>query len=257
MSSGNFEHLRVPAIQLVAAAAAAPSWLGGLPFAPNGFAWPRYGELPMSFLGQLDLAELGGSLLGLPARGYLYVFYDQHQSVWGYDPADFGSWRLIYWDGDARELTNIPPPPGLQSSARFNMKAVQGRRILTYPHDDSVPMVVDGRDLADVLDEIDYYRNLRVGVYGGMPAHQVGGHAQGIQDDSMAEVSQAAWSRTLAAGSDGDAAAPSGWRLLLQLDSDDATGFMWGDSGMLYFWIRTVDLAEHNFDNVWMILQCD
>ena len=46
------------------------------------------------------------------------------------------------------------------------------------------------------------------------------------------------------------------WILLLQLDSDDKGNFMWGDCGMLYFWIRKDDLAQRNFDNVWMSLQC-
>jgi uncharacterized protein YwqG len=46
------------------------------------------------------------------------------------------------------------------------------------------------------------------------------------------------------------------WILLLQLDSDDDTGMMWGDVGMLYFWIRKSDLIIHDFSNVWMILQC-
>jgi hypothetical protein len=46
------------------------------------------------------------------------------------------------------------------------------------------------------------------------------------------------------------------WILLLQLDSDDDAGMMWGDVGMLYFWIKREDLKKENFDNVWMILQC-
>ena len=46
------------------------------------------------------------------------------------------------------------------------------------------------------------------------------------------------------------------WRLLLQIDSDDRTGMMWGDAGRLYFWILKQDLKNCNFDNVWMILQC-
>lgn len=31
---------------------------------------------------------------------------------------------------------------------------------------------------------------------------------------------------------------------------------MWGDAGMLYYWIRRQDLAQGNFDNVWMTMQC-
>jgi uncharacterized protein YwqG len=31
---------------------------------------------------------------------------------------------------------------------------------------------------------------------------------------------------------------------------------MWGDAGMLYYWIRKQDLAEDRFDRIWMALQC-
>jgi uncharacterized protein YwqG len=31
---------------------------------------------------------------------------------------------------------------------------------------------------------------------------------------------------------------------------------MWGDLGMLYYWIREEDLAARRFDRVWGISQC-
>ena len=46
------------------------------------------------------------------------------------------------------------------------------------------------------------------------------------------------------------------WRLLLQIDSDDEPGWMWGDVGRIYFWIKQQDLALRCFDNVWLIFQC-
>jgi uncharacterized protein YwqG len=47
------------------------------------------------------------------------------------------------------------------------------------------------------------------------------------------------------------------WNLLLQLDSDDdEPGFIWGDCGRLYFWIRDADLAARRFDCTWCVLQC-
>lgn len=47
------------------------------------------------------------------------------------------------------------------------------------------------------------------------------------------------------------------WMMLLQLDSDDdGPGWMWGDAGCLYYWIRKQDLAERRFDKIWTILQC-
>jgi uncharacterized protein YwqG len=46
------------------------------------------------------------------------------------------------------------------------------------------------------------------------------------------------------------------WLLLLQVDSDDDAGMMWGDSGRLSFWIRKQDAASNDFTKVWMVLQC-
>lgn len=42
--------------------------------------------------------------------------------------------------------------------------------------------------------------------------------------------------------------------LLLQLDTDDDTGWMWGDMGMIYFWIAPQELDARNFDDVRLIL---
>jgi uncharacterized protein YwqG len=46
------------------------------------------------------------------------------------------------------------------------------------------------------------------------------------------------------------------WRLLLQVDSDDNSGMMWGDLGTLYFWIKDEKLRKKQFLDTWMILQC-
>ena len=47
------------------------------------------------------------------------------------------------------------------------------------------------------------------------------------------------------------------WRLLLQVDTDEeGPGWMWGDVGRIYFWIKKQDLAALRFDDVWLIFQC-
>ena len=54
------------------------------------------------------------------------------------------------------------------------------------------------------------------------------------------------------------------WMLLYQCDSDDTgydgedggIGHMWGDCGLLYFWIRRQDLSARDFSRGWTILQC-
>ena len=46
------------------------------------------------------------------------------------------------------------------------------------------------------------------------------------------------------------------WVLLLQLDSYEATGMMWGDCGRLFFMMRQADLLSRKFDEAWLVLQC-
>ncbi|MEE3806196.1 MULTISPECIES: DUF1963 domain-containing protein [Lysinibacillus] len=39
-------------------------------------------------------------------------------------------------------------------------------------------------------------------------------------------------------------------------DSEEELGYMWGDSGRLYFWIREDDCQKTRFDQTWVVLQC-
>jgi len=98
---------------------------------------------------------------------------------------------------------------------------------------------------------------------GNAPNHHLFGHAANIQGDTQLEAQLV--SNGLYCGNDGgyeDARAQQlakgadDWMLLLQLDSDQEAGFMWGDVGMLYFWIRKQDLAQRAFDRTWLIMQC-
>jgi len=46
--------------------------------------------------------------------------------------------------------------------------------------------------------------------------------------------------------------------LLFQLDSIMTKDYemLWGDSGRIYFYVNSDDLANLNFDNCWLFLQC-
>ena len=96
------------------------------------------------------------------------------------------------------------------------------------------------------------------------PLHQLGGYANPQQSAEMYNECQLVSNGLYCGDASGynDSRAiellknADEWTLLLQIDSDDDTGMMWGDVGMLYFWIKKEDVKSCNFKNTWMILQC-
>lgn len=95
------------------------------------------------------------------------------------------------------------------------------------------------------------------------PCHHLGGHSNNVQGDMQLEA-QLVMNGLYCGNASGYNDPRAGelertcehWSLLLQLDSDDDAGFMWGDCGMLYYWARSADNARRDFTRVWMTLQC-
>lgn len=227
--------------------------LGGWPDLPVGARWPEYGGRPQSFVAQLDLAALRplSAAHALPASGLLSFFYDCDQRVWGSDPEDRGAWSVLYTPA-ASVLERAAFPAGLPPEAQFGCRRLVPRSEVTFAPVESSDVARLG--LSD--EEIDAY-------YETMPArdafaHRLLGHADPIQNDMQLQAQLVFH----AVDEDDDArteelrAGATDWRLLLQIDSDEDAGMMWGDVGRLYYWIRRADLEQARFDDVWMIFQC-
>lgn len=254
-----FGSLVRPAVHLRATTTPGFSRLGGLPQLPANAEWPEWNGKPQAFLAQIDLAEIQAALPSfLPSSGHLYFFYDQDQSVWGSDPEDAGGWRVLYTPENASRCAERAAPLGLDEGFIYQPKHVSAHRIDVLPDTQSVPR----EDLDDDRDG-DIYRELQAEPFCGMQRHQMFGYASPVQDDQMEEECQFA-SNGIVDSSNGYpdpriAAIKAGtkdWKLLLQLETDDDTGWMWGDVGTLYFWIREQDAAQGDFSKVWMVFQC-
>jgi uncharacterized protein YwqG len=237
------------------------SKLGGMPDIDPSFEWPEWNGSPMSFLGQIDLSSLPRipGMEAMPPVGMLYFFYDQEQGTWGFDPKDLGSWKVYYLE-NTDSLRPLDPPPGLPSESTFReVPLLPGIRD-TYPSFERLEPNLSG-DLDGAYEIEDRLRELS---RPPGPEHQIGGFPNPIQGDSMEKEAQLV-SNGLYCGD------PSGyndpraqdlssgskeWLLLLQVDTDEKARMMWGDAGMLYFWIRRTDLERREFSKVWMILQC-
>jgi uncharacterized protein YwqG len=112
--------------------------------------------------------------------------------------------------------------------------------------------------------EFDEYFELADQRFGGLPKHQLLGLPSPVQGDSMELECQLASNGVNCGSPEGYATARAkqlqvgaeSWRLLFQMDSDDDLGVMWGDVGMLYFWIEEAAARRGDFSSVWLVLQC-
>ena len=269
------------------------SRMGGLPDVPRDFQWPRWTpgqptkanpfpkslglfsflrklwggkreqpsmtlvSTPLAFLAQLDLSELPRVDSAAPVSGWLYFFYETHSQRWGYDPADRGCCRVLYVDCERSSLVraSIPPDAGPEFVARAC--AVSASAEMTLPEETKELAEVDYNSPAWRAYETLYEQFSQAG-------HRFLGHPQPVQGPMELECQlvthgiycgdstgyQSERAETLATGA-------GEWRLLLQVDSDEAgPGWMWGDGGCLYFWIKRQDLQAARFAEVWLILQC-
>src|SRR5262245_40019693 len=243
------EAMARPALRLVSSDnAGARSKFGGVPNLPSELEWPSWRGVPLAFLAQIDLSELPRSqtIESLPSDGSLYFFYHPEQETWGFDPNDRGSWSVLY----SRERPTSPgriPPHGLSAEATYHEQAMEFLPIRSLPDTERLDPS-PGALSEEAYEEVEDLRNAP---FEGQPKHQMGGYPHPVQNDTMELESQLASNGVYCGGPDWNdprieslEGGASEWKLLLQLDTDEDAGMMWGDAGMLYFWIRAEDLRR-------------
>jgi len=209
------------------------------------------------FVAQLDLRALPKIRgLPLPKSGSLFFFYDADRQPWGFDPKDRGCARVIYSRSPLAENPLRAPHRDLDEEAHFRvaLEAVPEFSVSRASGDFVRKWQPTTRERSSRLEHIQALE---------APIHRVGGNPDEIQGDVFLGAQLAfngifcgdgqGYDRGCKTGLDQGAA---GWRLLLQIDSDNRTAMHWGDSGRIYFLIRDDDLRRRDFDQVWLILQC-
>ncbi len=277
-----FEALQKNEIRISMTAATSPlslgqSKLGGRPHLPRDFAWPyfegesydgEWANRPLSFLMQINCKEIKAydkeNLL--PATGMLYFFYEQATMTWGFDPADKGAARVFYYDVLEKELAECPFPTDLAAEYTAPELALTFAEAISLPSYEEFDVHCPNEDTD--WDDYDEEAALFGADFAQDPAETVKllGYAELVQGEMLWECEavsrgyyQGGGPLTISKEETADMQEKSrDWTLLMQMGTVSFEGgeWMWGDCGCLYFYIRKGDLAEKNFQKVWMILQC-
>jgi uncharacterized protein YwqG len=252
--------LAVPAVHIVKTDVPSRSHFGGAPNLPVGVDWPERKGTRLGFLARLSLSEMcrAHPIDWLPQDGALLFFYDLDQQPWGFDPKDRGSAAVL-------RVPDLPDPVA-QPDAGKGHESTLPHRNAAFRRIDTIPSME--RDAASALQlsdkESDLYIDLANDAFSGAPKHQVGGFPAPVQGDRM-ELECQLVSNGLYCGDETGyndprvgplAPGAANWRLLLQFDTDDELGVMWGDDGVLYYWLEAPAAVAGRFENAWVILQC-
>lgn len=210
------------------------SKFGGAPDVPADFVWPKDDDgCPLSLLLQIDCADLAvhDRERLLPQSGHLYFFYELSKMDW--DNAHHGV-KVIYNETPAEQLHREPYPDMLKTENRLSERRVvfSLHKCLPDPNERDLSDQVDGQCSEDeYFEACDWFNDF--GDYGSML-----GYASIIQNPICDDLENNV--------------------LLLQLFTIEETDLtlMFGDCGIIYFYISREELMERNFDRVDFELQC-
>lgn len=244
------------------------SKFGGCPDLPPDTNWFRTKatDIPMSFLAQVNLSDAAPFDLDnkLPKHGMLYFFYDCSPDgmVWGFDPEDSDRWKVFFYDGDLSQLIRQAVPDDLETNDNgfcFGAARMRFESYMELPSPESD--LCNNLDFPEHEDQDLYWDWVEEACENG--TNKLLGHADPVQ--SGMELECEIVTHNISCGTpDGYQLAiqrcldknVGHWNLLMQIESNEELGMMWGDLGRLYFWITDEDLSAQHFENSWLILQC-
>lgn len=234
------------------------SKMGGRPDMSTSIDWFREDNgKPLSFIAQINLADIAvyDSAKQLPSKGILYFFYSAAQEAWGFDKKDQDKFKVYYCE-DISGVIRKEFPASLPKEARYKPAALSFLPSVSLPS-------YEQDYVSDRLNktEQDKYFDAIESVYA--ETNKLLGHSDNIQGTMELEcqlVTNGLYCGDASGFNDPRAKAlekgADDWILLFQVDSNDECDMMWGDVGVLYFWIRKDDLKHKRFEKCWMILQC-
>ncbi len=238
------------------------SKIGGQPDLPKNIEWFKEDNgKRLSFIAQINLSEVTefDNSNSLPSQGILYFFYSAKADAWGFDIKDKDKFKVFYYEGPLEELQRKEFPADLVNYSRYKPCKLRFQSSVSIPNweHDYVSKQLTKK-------EIDKYIDATEDLDLNVETNKLLGHSDNIQGPMELECQLV--TNGLYCGDERGYNDPRAkelekgagdWILLFQVDSNyEESGMIWGDAGMLYFWIRKDDLKNKKFDKCWLISQC-
>ena len=230
---------------------------GGVPDVPADFVWPIYMDdkleepYPINFLAQINCenaAKYDTEGL-LPERGLLSFFYDAEGQPWEGMNKDNDCIR-VFWFEDIETLVPAELSDDFDETICYPYLSIGMKSKSSYPGYEDYSLLKNTYEgnmkvYHEVLNLISCKKEEEVS--------KLLGWADVIQATMLRDCD-----RNFFDTKRDDSAIVNEWQLLFQLSTIRNKNFelMFGDCGSIYFYIRKTDLLNHNFDNVYMQLQC-
>ena len=255
------------------------SKIGGKPYLPKDFTWPYYQGLPLSFLAQINLEEVSSLDKDklLPDKGMLYFFYELETQEWGYSPQDKGCAKVFYFE-NTTNFTLINFPEDMEDYYKIPEFKANFKSNISLPSYEDFDNLNEEKNILEkykTYENFKEFENKLFDEYSDICDEYMEslknytkllGYPDIIQNSMEEEC--AAVTRGINMGGigylhlkkyhDEIKKASKDWVLLFQMDTVESDDYelMFGDCGHIYFWIKKEDLANKNFENIWLILQC-
>jgi hypothetical protein len=221
---------------------------GGAPDLAALQPWPEHNGSPLPFVAQINLSEVAlyDTMRLLPNEGMLSFFFDI-DAFFDSWPSPQSVWRVLYgYHAGALQQASLPERGAKRKHYRPSLVTISPEMTLPdYSQYDATSLQRLGLLEPLTQEEEEAYYEVQaqlVGTVGAtfhVPLHRLLGHPDDVQWDMHDDLS----------------GSPTDWQLLLQIDSDGVPNTEWGDTGRIYYWIRTQDLARRDFSQVTLLLQ--
>jgi len=216
------------------------SRFGGVPDLPPGTAWPDRDGVPMEFIAQVNLADLAGmpAASRLPSSGTLAFFWN---SQWASSDMEREArcCAVIFAEGVLERCT----PPSIEWKSEYAKEpqiapSLHGLASLTFQPALSVPGGVSPFITAPLDEFWQDFQAEHGNELAGLGEDDETGHANYL----LGYVDEQDYVDAHANGTED--------QLLLQVDSEDAAEFSFGDCNKLFFLLTAKELAARDFSKV-------